>query len=147
MLRTYGTRTEIGVALLLAPRWQVCCLPLGGEWELSCGHEVEGLEHERDSDPPSRPRICPVCQTLRNVTSDASGKRRLSSVRTRRWIGTAQGQSSDQPRSHPAKGLRAAGQSCLEPNLSGIVRAMFVLYTLLIVGGIALFVAVGLSQQ
>jgi hypothetical protein len=31
--------------------------------------------------------------------------------------------------------------------LTGIVRTMFVLYTLLIVGGVVFFVAVGLAQQ
>jgi hypothetical protein len=35
----------------------------------------------------------------------------------------------------------------LEPNSSGIVRTMFVLYTLLIVAGIVFFVAVGITQQ
>lgn len=41
----------------------------------------------------------------------------------------------------------SAGRSCLEPNSTGIVRTMFVLYTLLIVGGIVFFVAVGITQQ
>jgi hypothetical protein len=36
---------------------------------------------------------------------------------------------------------------CSETNSTGIVRAMFVLYTLLIVGGIVVFVTVGLTQQ
>jgi hypothetical protein len=35
----------------------------------------------------------------------------------------------------------------LETNSTGIVRTMFDLYTLLIVGGIVLFVTVGLTQQ
>ena len=35
----------------------------------------------------------------------------------------------------------------MEPNSTGIVRTMFVLYTLLIVGGLVFFVAVGLTQQ
>ena len=48
---------------------------------------------------------------------------------------------SPQPRPTPA------GQSCLEANSTGIVRTMFVLYSLLIVGGIVFFVAVGLTQQ
>jgi hypothetical protein len=35
----------------------------------------------------------------------------------------------------------------LEPNSTGIVRTMLALYTLLIVGGIVFFVAVGITQQ
>ena len=36
-------------------------------WRLACGHEIPLLEHERPEDPPRRPRMCPVCQKLRNV--------------------------------------------------------------------------------
>lgn len=36
-------------------------------WELSRGHDVEALEHDKETDPPYRPRMCPVCETLRNV--------------------------------------------------------------------------------
>ena len=39
------------------------------------------------------------------------------------------------------------GQTCFETNSKAIVRTMFVLYTLLIVGGIVVFVTVGLTQQ
>ena len=39
-------------------------------WKLDCGHEIPLLEHERPDDPPRRPRLCPVCQKLRNVTAD-----------------------------------------------------------------------------
>jgi hypothetical protein len=39
-----------------------------------------------------------------------------------------------------------AGQTCFEPNSTGM-RTMFVLYTLLIVVGVVFFVAVGLTQQ
>jgi hypothetical protein len=35
----------------------------------------------------------------------------------------------------------------VETNSTSTVRTMFVLYTLLIVGGIVFFVAVGLTQQ
>ena len=35
----------------------------------------------------------------------------------------------------------------MEANSTDIVRAMFVLYSLLIVGGVVFFVAVGLIQQ
>jgi hypothetical protein len=40
-----------------------------------------------------------------------------------------------------------AGHARREANSTGIVRAMFVLYTLMIVGGIAVFLTVGLTQQ
>jgi len=40
-------------------------------WELSCGHEVDALEHDREDDPPRRPRMCPTCQKLRNVVGAA----------------------------------------------------------------------------
>jgi hypothetical protein len=40
-----------------------------------------------------------------------------------------------------------AGQTGFEPNSTGIVRTMFVLYSLLIVGGIVFFVTIGLTQQ
>jgi hypothetical protein len=40
-----------------------------------------------------------------------------------------------------------AGQTNFETNSTGIVRTMFVLYTLLIAGGIVFFVTVGLTQQ
>jgi len=36
-------------------------------WELSCGQKIEALEHDKADDPPRRPRMCPVCQKLRNV--------------------------------------------------------------------------------
>jgi hypothetical protein len=36
---------------------------------------------------------------------------------------------------------------CCETNSKGIVRTMFVLYSLLIVGGVVFFVTVGLTQQ
>ncbi|HXH87884.1 MAG TPA: hypothetical protein VNI55_04695 [Gaiellaceae bacterium] len=39
-------------------------------WLLSCGHEVPLLEHERPDDPPRRPRMCPICQRLRNVETE-----------------------------------------------------------------------------
>jgi hypothetical protein len=39
------------------------------------------------------------------------------------------------------------GQTTPDPNSKRTVRAMFLLYTLLIVGGIALYVGVGLTQQ
>ena len=45
------------------------------------------------------------------------------------------------------KPVPRAGEACLETNSTGIVRTMFVLYTLLIVGGIVFFVTVGLTQQ
>ena len=47
----------------------------------------------------------------------------------------------------PCAASLGAGEACLETNSIGIVRTMFVLYTLLIVGGIVLFVTVGLTQQ
>lgn len=37
-------------------------------WKLDCAHEINMLEHERPDDPPRRPLMCPVCQSLRNVT-------------------------------------------------------------------------------
>jgi hypothetical protein len=40
-----------------------------------------------------------------------------------------------------------AGKACFATNSAGTVRTMFVLYTLLIVGGIVAFVTVGLTQQ
>jgi hypothetical protein len=40
-----------------------------------------------------------------------------------------------------------AGLTRLETNSTDIVRTMFVLYTLLIVGGVVVFVVVGLTQQ
>jgi hypothetical protein len=42
---------------------------------------------------------------------------------------------------------RRAGQAAFERNSTHIVRTMFVLYSLLIVGGIVFFVTVGLTQQ
>ena len=39
------------------------------------------------------------------------------------------------------------GATCFETNSTAIVRTMFVLYSLLIVGGIVFFVTVGLMQQ
>ena len=42
---------------------------------------------------------------------------------------------------------RGAGRTRLKANSTSIVRTMFVLYTLLIVGGVVLFVGVGLTQQ
>jgi hypothetical protein len=48
----------------------------------------------------------------------------------------------------PGTGIRlGAGRECFETNSTGIVRTMFLLYTLLIVGGIVFCVAVGLTQQ
>ena len=41
-------------------------------WKLSFGHEVEGLAHDKASDPPRRPRMCPTCQKLRNVIGAAA---------------------------------------------------------------------------
>lgn len=39
-------------------------------WQLTWGHEVPLLdEHERPDKPPRRPRMCPVCQRLRNVAN------------------------------------------------------------------------------
>ena len=40
-------------------------------WLLSCGHEVPLLEHEEPDDRPRRPRMCPVCEKMRNVTGSA----------------------------------------------------------------------------
>jgi hypothetical protein len=38
------------------------------QWgELSCGHSVPMLEHDRPDDPPRRPRVCAVCPKQRNV--------------------------------------------------------------------------------
>ena len=45
------------------------------------------------------------------------------------------------------QGFTRAGQTCFETNSSSTVRTMFALYTLLIAGGIVLFVIVGLTQQ
>ena len=42
---------------------------------------------------------------------------------------------------------RAGRAVALEAEIAGIVRTMFVLYSLLIVGGIVFFVTVGLTQQ
>jgi hypothetical protein len=36
-------------------------------WQLSCGYEVEALEHDKQEELPRRPRMCPTCQKLRNV--------------------------------------------------------------------------------
>jgi hypothetical protein len=72
---------------------------------------------------------------------------------TRRHRGRWPPESCADPSEHerealrPAAGDDRAGQSRLEPNSTRIVRTMFVLYTLLIVGGIVFFVAVGLTQQ
>ena len=44
------------------------------------------------------------------------------------------------------QGLRRAGQRCFKSNSTTIVRTMFVLYTLLILGGIIAFVIVGFTQ-
>jgi hypothetical protein len=58
------------------------------------------------------------------------------------------------PRAEPAQRTvvmcserRRAGQAAFERNSTHIVRAMFVLFLVLIVGGIVLFVTVGLTQQ
>ncbi len=48
-------------------------------WELSCGHEAEAFEHDREVDPPRRPRMCQTCGQVRNVVGLAAGKRRSSS--------------------------------------------------------------------
>ena len=40
-------------------------------WMLSCGHPVAKLEHDKESEAPRRPRMCPVCQKLRNVVGAA----------------------------------------------------------------------------
>lgn len=42
---------------------------IGVTWMLSCGHPVAMLEHSKPDDPPRRPRMCPTCQKLRNVTA------------------------------------------------------------------------------
>lgn len=39
-------------------------------WLLWCGHAVPLLEHERPKRPPHRPRMCPICQRLRNVETE-----------------------------------------------------------------------------
>ena len=61
---------------------------------------------------------------------------------TRESRGTVKGPAKESPAQ-----TTSAGQTCLETNSTRIVRTMFVLYTLLIVGGIVFFVAVGLTQQ
>lgn len=45
------------------------------------------------------------------------------------------------------QGATRAGDTGLETNSTRIVRTMFILYTLLIAGGIVFFVTVGLTQQ
>jgi hypothetical protein len=32
---------------------------------------LEALEHDKESEPPRRPRMCQVCQKLRNVVGAA----------------------------------------------------------------------------
>ena len=44
--------------------------PDAAAWTLDCGHELPLLQHERPDDPPSRPRLCPVCRKMRNVTDE-----------------------------------------------------------------------------
>ena len=46
-----------------------------------------------------------------------------------------------------ARGLTRAGDTGLETNSTCTVRTMFILYTLLIAGGVVFFVTVGLTQQ
>ena len=36
-------------------------------WELSFGHVVDALEHDKEDETPRHPRMCPVCQKLRDV--------------------------------------------------------------------------------
>jgi hypothetical protein len=40
-------------------------------WMLSCGREVDALEHDKETDPPRRLRMCPTSQKLRNVVGAA----------------------------------------------------------------------------
>ena len=39
--------------------------------EMSCGHEVEALERDKESEPPNPPRMCPTCQKMRDVVGPA----------------------------------------------------------------------------
>ena len=39
-------------------------------WLLACGHEIPLMDHERPNEPPTRPRMCPICGKLRTVSVD-----------------------------------------------------------------------------
>ncbi len=54
---------------------------------------------------------------------------------------------SVEPNRSASSGLNGGRANVLGDELHRTVRTMFVLYTLLIVGGIVFFVAVGLTQQ
>ncbi|MEO5574949.1 MAG: hypothetical protein ABIR67_02430 [Gaiellaceae bacterium] len=43
--------------------------PTQATWLLTCGHKIPMLEHDRRGKPPARPRICPVCEKPRNVST------------------------------------------------------------------------------